>query len=113
MISKNNNTGPDYFQIYTDILNKKHPDKKEECQSLLQKENLSAIDIIELNKKIFDKQNKETESFNQKHRSYSKTDILKILDYQKKHKLNNTQVANHFNLSRNSVTKWKKMFLIT
>lgn len=101
-----------YKQIYTDILDKNFPHKKEECQSLLQKENLSAIDIIKLNKTIFDKQNKETESCNQKYRSYSKSDIFKILDYQKKHKLNNSQLANHFSLSRNTVAKWKKIFVV-
>lgn len=99
-----------YRQIYTDIINKNLPHKKKECKSLLQKENLSAIDIIELNKKIFGLK-KETESINQRHRSYSKTDIIQILEYQKKHKLNNSQLANHFSLSRNTIAKWKKMFL--
>ena len=111
MISKNNNTTPDYFQIYTDILDKKYPRKKEECKSILRKNSISVLDIIELDRKIFGNSDKESESFNQRHRSYSKSDILQILDYQKKHKLNNSQVASHFNLSRNTVTKWKKIFL--
>ena len=100
-----------YNKIYGDIIAKKYPQKKEECLTLLQKETLSAIDIIELNKRIF-KDNKETEHINQKYRSYNKSDILKILDYQKKHKFNNSQLALHFKLSRNSVAKWKKMFLL-
>ena len=108
MISKNNT--PDYKQIYEDILDTKYPHKKEECQNILQKQTISGIDIIELNQKIFGNI-KENENFNQKHRSYQKSDILQILDYQKKHRLNNSQLANHFGLSRNSVTKWKKMFL--
>ena len=102
---------PDYKQIYTDILDKKYPDKKEECKIILEKEQLSTIHIIELNQKIFGVGDKETERFNQKHRSYSKTDILQILDYQNKNKLNNSQLANHFQLSRNTIAKWKKMFL--
>ena len=81
---------PDYKQIYTDILNKKFPEKKEECKNFLKKANLSAIEIIELNKKLFGI-NKETEKFNQRHRSYSRSDILNILDYQKKYQLNNTE----------------------
>ena len=105
------NNQPDYKTIYTDILHKKYPEKKAECFPLLEKENLSVLDIIELNKKIFGIADKETQAENQKHRSYSKSDILKILDYQKKHKLNNSQLSKHFKLSRNSVTKWKKMFL--
>jgi len=98
---------PDYKLIFTDILDKKFPHKKEKCQILLKKKNLSAMDIIELNNNIFNTPDRE----NQKYRSYSKSDILKILDYQKKHKLNNSQLSTYFKLSRNSVTKWKKMFL--
>ena len=101
---------PDYKLIFTDILDKKFPHKKEKYHILLKK-NLSAIEIIELNNSIFGTSNKEQQSENQKYRSYSKSDILKILDYQKKHKLNNSQLSKHFKLSRNSVTKWKKMFL--
>ena len=99
-----------YKQIFNDILDTKFPYKKDDCLHLLNKEELSAIDIIRINKKIFG-QNNENEILNQKHRSYSKSDILKILDYQKKHKLNNSQLANHFKISRNTITKWKKLFL--
>ena len=102
---------PDYKLIFTDILDKKFPHKKEKCQIHLKKKNLSAIDIIELNNNIFNTPKGAKQSENQKYRSYSKSDILKILDYQKKHKLNNSQLSKHFKLSRNSVTKWKKMFL--
>ncbi|SMP94191.1 hypothetical protein SAMN05421679_105273 [Epilithonimonas pallida] len=102
---------PDYKNIYLDILQKKYPHKKEECRILLSKENLSVLNIIELNQRIFGK-DKESMQFNQKHRSYKKSDILNILDYQKKYKLNNCELANHFKLSRNTVAKWKKMFLV-
>lgn len=78
----------------------------EECKFLLSKRKLLATDVIELNQKIFGN------TANEKHRSYKRTDILQILEYQKKHKLNNTQLARQFNLSRNSVRKWKKIFLI-
>lgn len=102
---------PDYKRIFIDILQKKYPHKKEECKTLLNKKKLSVLDIIELNQRIFGK-NKESEQFNQKHRTYNKPDILNILDYQKKHKLNNSQLAKHFKLSRNTVAKWRKMFLV-
>ena len=105
------NTNIDYKRIFADILEYKFPQKKEECLPLLQKSSLTAIDIIKINKQIFGV-DKETELYSQKHRSYSKSDILNILDYQKKHKLNNSQLAIHFSLSRNTVAKWKKMFLV-
>jgi len=103
---------PDYKLIYTDILIKKFPHKQERCKKLLEKNNLSVLNIIELNTIIFGKTNNQTENDNQKYRSYRKSDILIILDYQKKHKLNNSQLASHFKLSRNTVAKWKKIFLV-
>jgi len=102
---------PDYKNIYTDILHKKYPDKKVDCKKLLEKESLSTLDIIEINTIIFGHQKNEKGSINQKHRSYNKSDILQILDFQKKHKLNNSQLANHFKLSRNTVARWKKIFI--
>lgn len=103
---------PNYKNIYTDIILKKYPHKKEDCMPILRKINFSDLDVIELNKKIFGHQNKETESQNQKYRSYNQSTILEILDYQKKNMMNDSQLAKHFNMSRNTVSKWKKIFLI-
>ena len=103
---------PNYKQIYMDILSKKYPHKKDECEKLLEKKSLSALDVIELNKKIFGAGNQQSKKFNQSQRSYNRSDIFHILDYQKKHKLSNIQLAAHFNLSRNTITKWKKMFVV-
>lgn len=102
---------PNYHQIYNDIINKKYPSRKEECRFLLNKENLSVLDIIELNRRIFGISDQRTEAFNQSHRSYNKSSILMMLDYQKKNKLTNSQLAKHFKLSRNTVTKWKRLFM--
>lgn len=103
-------TIPDYKRIYSDILLKKYPEKKEKCSLLLEKRKLSCIDVIEINRIIFSK-NKKIEPSNQKLKAYRKSDIFKILDYQKNNNLNNSQLAKHFNLSRNTVAKWRKMFL--
>lgn len=99
-----------YKQIYTDILSCKFPEKIDNCRFFLEKNNLSSLDVIQLNNLIFGKNN--TSTFNGKHRAYNKEEILKILKYQKCNKLNNTQLAMHFELSRNTVTKWKKLFSI-
>ncbi|OCA78278.1 transposase [Chryseobacterium contaminans] len=101
---------PNYKLIYTDIIENKFPEKKKECEALLNKKKLTVLNIIELNQKIFGI-SKETEELNQKLRSYSKSDILEILEYQKKYEYTNKQLANHFKLSRNTVTKWKRMFV--
>ncbi|WP_426479636.1 helix-turn-helix domain-containing protein [Chryseobacterium sp. CBSDS_008] len=105
-----NSQAPNYRRIYTDIISKKHPDKEFDCRSILKKEQLTTIDIIRLNEIIF-KTDKKTEDFNQKHRSYDIDSIKDILEYQVKNKLSNTQVAFHFKMSRNTISKWKKLYL--
>jgi hypothetical protein len=111
MKTKNIKTNsPDYKRIFTDIILIKYPDKHDDCKDLLNKNELLALDIINLNQKIFGvSTDKESYYFNQSHRSYNKQAILNILDYQKKNKLNNTQVAMHFSMSRNTISKWKRL----
>lgn len=101
---------PDYRRIYTDIIDRKNPGKKKECKNLLSKDELSVLDILELNRRIFGNLVQDTEIANQKFRSYQESDILEILDFQKKNKLNNSQLAQHFKTSRNTIAKWKKLF---
>ena len=106
MISK----GPDYKRIYSDIIKIKHPGKKDVCKAILAKNKLSALDIIELNRRIFGTNNRSSRIISQKHRSYNKLDILEILNYQQKNFLNDSELAVHFQLSRNTIAKWKKLF---
>jgi len=100
---------PDYKKIYSDIIRLKHPEKETICQSILLKKRLNFIDVLSLNKKIFG--TTELFSINQKYRAYDKVAIFKILDYQKEHNLNNIQLASHFRMSRNTITKWKKTYI--
>lgn len=102
---------PDYHRIYSDIIKLKYPEKERYCQHLLATQYLSALDIIQLNNIIFSDLGKESLIFNQKHRSYDESTILQILDYQKKNKLSNTQLANKLNMSRNTIAKYKKIYL--
>ena len=102
-------SGPNYKQIFKDILDRKYPEKRNACENILNKTTLSIVDVIEINTKIF---GKGIINNSQKFRSYKKSDILNILDYQKENGLNNSQLANHFRLSRNTVSKWKKLFLV-
>ncbi|WP_262150067.1 helix-turn-helix domain-containing protein [Chryseobacterium foetidum] len=104
------NPGPNYKLIFSDILDLKYPEKRIACTHLLEKEDLSTLDIIKLNKIIFGSSGKEAESFNQKHRTYTQSDIKQIMEYQKKNKLSNLQVSNEFKMSRNTISKWKKIY---
>lgn len=98
---------PNYKRIFTDILTIDHPEKQKICSPILEKKELTVLDILELNKLIFDTENI---GINQRHRSFDETAILQILDHQKRYNMNNSQLAQHFRLSRNTVTKWKRLF---
>jgi len=100
---------PNYHNIFRDIIEKKFPEKTSACERLLSKRELSIIDIMAINNRIFGS-DKATEVFNQQHKSYSESDIRQILNHQKKHQLNNSQLAQHFKLSRTTVTRWKKIY---
>ena len=101
---------PNYKRIFLDILEQKFPDRKDVCMPILSKKELSQFDIIELNQKIFGGIDKCTFTLNQKHKAYNKRSISKILNYQIKNDLNNTQTASIFKLSRNTIISWKKKY---
>lgn len=104
------NVQPDFSRIYNDII-KLFPDKKNSCDHLLKKRNLSALEIIRLNKLIFGENDKESELFNRRHRCYKEIDIQCILEEKKRLALNNTQIAKRYNISRNTINKWNKISL--
>ncbi|PQA96892.1 hypothetical protein B0A69_02165 [Chryseobacterium shigense] len=103
---------PNYTKIYNDLIERNFPEKKEEFEDLLSKKIKNSLDLIKINNMIFNHQNKETNFFNQRLRSYDEESIKKILKYQISNQLNNRQTANLFKLSRNTVSKWKKIFAL-
>lgn len=104
------NNNPDYKKIYNDMISLKYPEKKKMCENILKKEKLSTLDVIKLNNFLTKDLSETNNSENQKLKSYDKTTVFKILDYQKKHCLNNAELAKHFNMSRNTVAIWKKLY---
>ena len=98
---------PNYKKIYNDILEAKCPEKKIQCQNLLSKGTLTAMDIIELNRIIFN--NKQKEKDNRKHKNYDRSSIKQILNYQLENNLTNIELAKYYGISRNTVSKWKKL----
>lgn len=100
---------PNYKRLYIDMITKKYPEKKKDCLFLLSKRKLSALDIIHLNNKLFENYMVDEDKTNKRHRSYDKNSIFEILDYQIKNRLNNSELARHFKLSRNTITKWKNL----
>lgn len=103
---------PDYKKIYEDMIFMQYPDKSELCSFILSKEKLNPLDIIRLNDLITGISCNEKSAENQKLKSYDEESIFKMLTFQKKHNLNNARLAEHFKVSRNSIAKWKKIFII-
>ncbi len=102
---------PDYRRIYTEIIERYHPDTRKSCEEYLRKEVWTSMDVMTVNHLIYGTPQKEDLQFNQSHRSYDEATIMEILEYQKKNGLNNVQLANTFKLSRNTVAKWKIHYL--
>ncbi|MDR2234986.1 MAG: hypothetical protein LBE92_02580 [Chryseobacterium sp.] len=48
-------TRPNYKRIFSDIIALKFPHRMQEFEKLLNKEELSNLEILELNRKIFEK----------------------------------------------------------
>lgn len=101
---------PHYSRIYRDLIALKFPNHLHEFQEFIVKDNLTDFEIEELNKRLFKIKSKEQNKLLQRYKAYNEKTIMKILRYQKKHQLTNTQVAGHFNVSRNTITSWRKTF---
>lgn len=101
---------PNFHKIYSDLISRKYPENKEAYEILMNKEVLTNIDVINIDRIITGSMEKENVVFNQQHRSYDLNTIEYILSYQKVHRINNSKLAEHFNLSRNTVAKWIKLF---
>ena len=106
---KKNGSTPNYKKIYTDIILKKHPQKILLYFKILKKNELSALDVIEIDKRIFGNKN-VNKNINGRLRAYNETEIIEILRFQKENQLSNTKLALQYKLSRNTVAKWKKLF---
>lgn len=100
---------PDYKRIFSDMLELKYSEKKPVCKAYLNKKNLTQLDVLKVSELIRGSNHYGTKSFNQKHKAYNPETIRKILKYQKEYELNDSEVARHFKMSRNTLYKWKNL----
>ena len=100
---------PDFERIYRELAEKKNISKP--LGHLFSEQKIwDSLDVIDTNQYLFENSLKDVQKFNQRLRSYDESSIKKILKYQQKHKLNNSQVMLKFKISRNTISKWKKLF---
>lgn len=95
---------PNYKRIFMDIITYSYPKKSDLFAVLQKKKELSTLDVLKFNKMIFGDDN------NGLFKSYDTANIHKILDFQKKENFNNSMVAKHFSISRNTLARWKKLY---
>lgn len=95
---------PNYQKIYEDLIKFKGLEGNITVPKLER-----SIDIIKFNKLIAKQQGNEVVT--QQAKSYDEDSILELLHYQIKYGMSNTQLALEFKLSRNTVARWKKIYL--
>lgn len=100
---------PNYKKIFEDIITRKCPEKYSLCAPILNKSEISSMDVLKLNDIVFGT-NRASETMVQKHKSYDNDTIHRILNYQNENKLSNIEISRYFNLSRSTVSKWRKTF---
>lgn len=102
---------PFYRKLYVDLIRDKYPYKEQDISLFLIKKVWTALDVIEINELLFgSNKDKSDVVVDKKHRAYDKASIVKILRYQKRNNLKNIEIANKYGLSRNTISKWKKLF---
>ncbi|MCS3869332.1 hypothetical protein J3D55_002248 [Chryseobacterium ginsenosidimutans] len=101
---------PNYKRIYHDILKEKYPEKLEDAKVLYLLDNLKTVDdILKINALVSDSSRKSSTN-NQKLKNYDKQTVLKLLQYQRKHQLSTNFMSKKYNMSRNTISKWWKLF---
>lgn len=98
-------TRPNYHKIYEDILKSKGLNLNRPMPEFDKN-----IEVIKFNNSISDNKNDENFKENQLSKAYDEKSILEILQYQKKHQISNSELAKIYNLSRNTVARWKRFY---
>lgn len=97
---------PDYQKIFQDMFKYNFVEHNQALSERLEKGPLTSIEVMQLNNRLFYKNKKQSSIY----KAYDKSSIKKILQYQKIHQLNNTELAKHFGISRNTIAKWKNIY---
>jgi len=100
---------PDFGRIFREIAQKKKHSESV-IGHIVNIEEWNSLNVIKVSEKIGEKPRGKNLKLNRKHRAYDEQSVKEILNYQKINNLNNSEMMRLFNISRNSIAKWKKMF---
>ena len=107
--SDKENVGPDYYKIFKDMVVQEFPGKINEIEKL-KKNNPTVFDIFSVNEKLFDTKTEKQKKIQQKYRVYNEHTVISILRFKRKKNMNISQLAVHFNISKNTLKKWMKAY---
>lgn len=98
-------TTPNYSKLYMDIAS--YYDITLQPQMVHKINNINkTVDVLQINKAIFESSYFSLGQAN----AYQMADVMHILTYKRKNKLNLSQTANHFKMSRNTLTRWERVY---
>src|SRR5690606_39465570 len=84
------NKQPNYQKLYKEITERFHKEKSSLVTGYLEKEEWTSLDVITVNDLLFNKKRNKELEFNAKCKAYDELSIKNMLNYQKQHRLNNT-----------------------
>lgn len=105
-----------YKSLYLDFVEHSNLLSKQAKKDLIhrlkqeEKESISFKNLMTMNLIIKNDISQSNDKQIQRLKSYDKDYIQYILEYQNKYKLSNNQVSLEFKLSRNTISKWKKIY---
>ncbi len=106
--SSRNSPPPDYKRIFEDLAHERYGGAVPEVLQQKIAHLDSAVAVWECNQLLFEKDYTSKETARMK--SYDKASIMHILKTQQEEKLNDTELAKRFHMSRNTIAKWKKQY---
>ncbi|KQS91834.1 hypothetical protein ASG21_05075 [Chryseobacterium sp. Leaf394] len=100
---------PNYTRIYLDLIKYRQKENLVSDSVLKKIYNIKmANDIFEIERALFGNNNFAD---NQKLKSYDETTVKIVLNHQRKNKLSNLELSNKYKISRNTIAKWKKIYI--
>jgi hypothetical protein len=100
----------DYKKIYLSIIEQNFSDMLNNSEVMYKLNNLkTSIDILEFNKYLYELNNQKTD-LDFRLKSYMEEDILKILRYQIKHKMSNSEISQKYRISRTTIITWRRRY---
>lgn len=96
---------PNYAKLYLDMAAYYNIALSTDLQLAISKM-VNTVDVLRVNKTIFQSSAYSLQQGN----AYQEADVLQILKFKREYKLSNSATALHFKMSRNTISRWEKLY---